>query len=115
MTLASCPHCATRVPDDGAFCDACGRPLAACPAITPNFAVLKGLRIAPGGEEKSFEGRCAGRLLHVPRGGAGFGYDPLFVPDGYHESFSELGDAVKNVISQRARAWARLAEWVRGR
>ena len=73
------------------------------------------LAIAPGGEEKSFEGRCAGRLLHVPRGGAGFGYDPLFVPDGYHESFSELGDAVKNVISHRARAWARLAEWVRGR
>ena len=73
------------------------------------------LVIGPGGGEKTFHGICAGRLLHNPRGGAGFGYDPLFVPDGYRESFSELGDPVKNVISHRARAWAKLAEWVRER
>jgi XTP/dITP diphosphohydrolase len=71
------------------------------------------LIIAPGGEEKMFEGVCAGRLLRVPQGGAGFGYDPLFVPDGYHQSFSELGDAVKKKISHRARAWEKLAEWVK--
>jgi XTP/dITP diphosphohydrolase len=69
--------------------------------------------IAPGGEERMFQGVCSGRLLNVPRGGAGFGYDPLFVPEGYQESFAELGDDVKNKISHRARAWARLAEWVR--
>ena len=69
----------------------------------------------PGGEEKIFEGESAGRLAREPKGGAGFGYDPLFVPEGYEHSFAELGDAVKAGISHRARAWARLAEWVRGR
>lgn len=67
----------------------------------------------PSGAEYVFEGLCRGRLLCEPRGGAGFGYDPLFVPDGYAESYAELGEAVKNVISHRARAWAMLAEWVR--
>ena len=67
----------------------------------------------PGGAEHIFEGRCAGRLRHEPRGGAGFGYDPLFVPDGHEASFAELGDAAKNTLSHRARAWAKLAEWVR--
>jgi XTP/dITP diphosphohydrolase len=56
----------------------------------------------PGGEEKIFEGESAGQL------------DPLFVPAGHEHSFSELGDAAKAGISHRARAWARLAEWVRG-
>lgn len=65
--------------------------------------------IGPGGEEHVGEGVCAGRLLVEPKGGAGFGYDPLFVPDGYAQSYAELGDAVKNVISHRARAWAALA------
>jgi XTP/dITP diphosphohydrolase len=66
-----------------------------------------------GETEHVFEGRCHGRLLRLPRGGAGFGYDPLFVPDGHELSFAELGDAVKNTISHRAHAWAQLAEWVR--
>lgn len=65
------------------------------------------------GEEFVFEGLCRGKLLREPRGGSGFGYDPLFVPDGYDRSYAELGDAVKNQISHRARAWARLAEWAR--
>ena len=69
--------------------------------------------IGPNGEEHVFEGECAGRLLDAPQGGAGFGYDPLFVPDGFRESYAELGDEVKNTISHRARAWMRLAEWVR--
>jgi len=69
----------------------------------------------PGGAECVFEGKCTGRLIHEPRGGAGFGYDPLFVPDGHAKSFSELGDAVKSALSHRARAWIKLAEWLRGR
>ncbi len=69
----------------------------------------------PGGEEFVFEGACHGRLLDEPKGGAGFGYDPLFVPEGYTESYAELGDAVKNRISHRARAWAALAAWLGGR
>lgn len=71
--------------------------------------------IDAGGEEHVFEGRCAGRLQREPRGGAGFGYDPLFVPDGFEDSFAELGEDVKNRISHRARAWAKLAEWLRNR
>ena len=71
------------------------------------------LAIGPGGEERVFEGACAGRLLYSPRGGAGFGYDPLFVPAGYEQTFAELGDEVKNRISHRARAWQKMAEWVR--
>jgi XTP/dITP diphosphohydrolase len=67
----------------------------------------------PDGAEQVFEGICRGELLAEPRGGAGFGYDPLFVPTGYQQSYAELGDAVKSRISHRARAWAKLAEWVR--
>jgi XTP/dITP diphosphohydrolase len=68
---------------------------------------------SPNGDEGIFQGVCAGRLLWEPRGGAGFGYDPLFVPDGYEQSYAELGDEVKNTISHRARAWAKLVEWVK--
>ena len=71
--------------------------------------------IGPGGEEHVFEGACEGRLLFEPRGGAGFGYDPIFVPEGFDRSYAELGDDVKNTISHRACAWARLAEWISGR
>ena len=68
----------------------------------------------PGGAEQVFEGICGGRLLGAPRGTGGFGYDPLFVPTGHEVSFAELGENEKNLLSHRARAWARLAEWVRG-
>lgn len=69
----------------------------------------------PEGQEFVFEGRCDGRLRREPRGGTGFGYDPLFVPEGEELTFAELGDAVKNLVSHRARAWARLSGWLQGR
>ena len=69
--------------------------------------------IAGRAGEHVFEGASAGRLQSEPRGGAGFGYDPLFVPDGHTQSFAELGEDVKNGLSHRARAWAKLAEWLR--
>lgn len=59
---------------------------------------------APDGREWTVRGECPGRILHEARGEAGFGYDPLFVPDGYDETFAELGASVKNKISHRARA-----------
>ena len=65
------------------------------------------------GEEELFEGVCGGELLRAPRGSGGFGYDPLFVPTGHTQSFAELGDAAKNTLSHRARAWAKFAAWVR--
>ncbi len=51
-----------------------------------------------------FEGVCEGRIGFEPRGKNGFGYDPLFTPDGYEETFAELGENVKNHLSHRARA-----------
>jgi XTP/dITP diphosphohydrolase len=50
------------------------------------------------------EGICDGTITFSPRGSNGFGYDPLFVPDGYSQTFAELPDTVKNLISHRARA-----------
>lgn len=75
------------------------------------FCVL--VLAGPGGVEQVFEGRCTGRLRHEPAGGAGFGYDPIFTPDGYTQSYAELGDEVKNQISHRARAFAAMVAWLR--
>jgi XTP/dITP diphosphohydrolase len=55
-----------------------------------------------------FEGACEGRIQFAARGSGGFGYDPFFVPVGFELSFAELGEAVKNQISHRARALAQL-------
>jgi XTP/dITP diphosphohydrolase len=51
-------------------------------------------------------GACEGRVLDAPRGGGGFGYDPLLVPEGHRETLAELDERVKNAISHRARAIA---------
>jgi len=71
--------------------------------------------LGPGGSEQVFEGRCQGRMIREPAGGGGFGYDPLFVPDGFNRTYAELGDEVKSRISHRAEAWRKLAEWWTGR
>ena len=71
--------------------------------------------LGPDGVDEVFEGRCAGRLLREPRGGHGFGYDPLFVPEGREVSYAELSEDEKNRISHRARAWSALAAWVDAR
>jgi len=73
------------------------------------------LVIGTDGTEAVFEGRCQGVLGEAPQGGTGFGYDPLFVPTGYTESFAQLGDAVKNELSHRGRAWTQLVAWMRNR
>lgn len=65
----------------------------------------------PGGEEQVFEGRCDGRLRREPAGIGGFGYDPVFVPDGHEQTFAELGDELKNRLSHRGQAWTKLAAW----
>lgn len=58
----------------------------------------------PDGQVQTVEGRCEGRIDHGPRGDAGFGYDPLFIPAGREESFAQLAPEVKNKISHRGRA-----------
>jgi len=55
-----------------------------------------------------FDGACEGRIAFAPRGQGGFGYDPLFVPDGFEKSFAELGEDIKNRLSHRARALEKL-------
>jgi len=58
-----------------------------------------------------FDGTCDGRIARAPSGGQGFGYDPLFVPEGLDQSFADLSDAAKNQISHRARALEKLHRW----
>ena len=59
----------------------------------------------------AFSGAVEGEIIAAPRGNGGFGYDPLFVPDGYCETFAELGPDVKNSLSHRARALEGLRAW----
>jgi XTP/dITP diphosphohydrolase len=64
----------------------------------------------PDGTEVVREGRIDGTLLHAPRGTNGFGYDPIFLPDGYDRTTAELSAAEKNAISHRTRAFRSLAQ-----
>jgi len=63
----------------------------------------------------SFEGTVEGSIIGERRGSGGFGYDPLFVPTGHDGTFSELGDDVKNQLSHRARALAKVVAWLESR
>ena len=74
-----------------------------------NFTCAVAL-VDPDGCEHTAVGRCFGRIAERPSGAAGFGYDPLFVPDGYDKSFAELLPAEKNAISHRGRALAKASE-----
>lgn len=64
------------------------------------------------GEEKQFEGIVRGEILRERKGNSGFGYDPVFRPEGYDKTFAELGNEIKNKISHRARAVAALCEYL---
>lgn len=65
--------------------------------------------------EADFCGTVEGTLCQAPRGDGGFGYDPLFIPDGYGQTFAELGETVKNRLSHRARALAQAISWLETR
>ena len=60
--------------------------------------------VYPGGETLVARGECPGRIIEAPTGENGFGYDPIFVPDGYDKSFGQLSEEEKNEISHRAKA-----------
>ena len=62
----------------------------------------------PDGSEQTFEGRMPGSLTWPPRGALGFGYAPVFVPEGHSQTFAEMDPAEKHAISHRARAFAKL-------
>jgi XTP/dITP diphosphohydrolase len=66
-----------------------------------------------GHELAMADGACEGRIGHEPKGAHGFGYDPLFVPEGYTQTMAELGPDTKNEISHRAQAAAKLVPLLR--
>lgn len=65
-----------------------------------------------GVEQTNFSGTIEGRLVDALSGSGGFGYDPLFIPAGYKQTFAELGDAVKNTLSHRARALGQVISYL---
>lgn len=71
------------------------------------------LALAVPGEETVFKvGKCHGHIAFDARGEDGFGYDPLFIPEGYEQTLAELGDDVKNKLSHRYRALVKMKQWL---
>lgn len=64
-------------------------------------------------EVTSFAGSCEGHIIHKAKGDQGFGYDPVFVPDGYDKTFAELGPSIKDKLSHRARAVEKLIHFLK--
>ncbi len=67
------------------------------------------------GEEMQFEGIVNGKIISERRGTTGFGYDPIFVPDGYNHTFAEMSAEEKNRISHRGNAFAKLGQYLKGK
>lgn len=70
--------------------------------------------VGPGGMEKVVSGSCRGVIIEEPRGGSGFGYDPIFLPFEYSHTFAELSPEIKNKISHRGRALEKAALFLDG-
>lgn len=68
----------------------------------------------PDGRTKTFFGYAEGRIAQEPRGEKGFGYDPVFLPDGYNRTFAEMSASEKDSLSHRGKALEKLAEFLRG-
>lgn len=66
-----------------------------------------------GGEEKLFNGIVKGSITEEKRGDSGFGYDPIFIPEGFSESFAQMGSDQKNSISHRYRATRQLSDYLK--
>ena len=78
-----------------------------------HFACALAIAWPDNGQTESFEGRVDGALVWPPRGDRGFGYDPMFVPAGYDQTFGEIDPAEKYKISHRARAFKKLVSALR--
>ncbi|MDP8215143.1 MAG: XTP/dITP diphosphatase [Candidatus Euphemobacter frigidus] len=70
--------------------------------------------VGPKGLEKVVSGSCRGTIIQSPRGGSGFGYDPIFLPFEYSHTFAELSPEIKNKISHRGRALEKAALFLDG-
>ena len=77
---------------------------------TANFRTV--IALIENGKIHYFEGKIEGKIATEPKGETGFGYDPVFIPDGYSQSFAELGIEEKNKISHRALAVQKLADYL---
>jgi XTP/dITP diphosphohydrolase len=74
------------------------------PERSARFVCVIAIADPSAGTLHTFEGTCAGRIARAPRGTGGFGYDPLFIPEGYAQTFGELPAEIKQTLSHRARA-----------
>jgi len=84
------------------------------PSSTPKTARFKCVMvIAQNGERLAhFEGNVEGSIISALTGDKGFGYDPLFIPEGYEKTFAQLGNDVKNMLSHRAKALQQVITWL---
>ena len=76
------------------------------------FVCVVAIALPNGGVLNTSEGVCNGQIIFEPRGTGGFGYDPLFVPDGFDQTFAELPDTIKNELSHRARALVKTRDFL---
>lgn len=79
---------------------------------TPAYFICALCLSIPNADEQIFEGRIDGKLVFPPRGEHGFGYDPIFIPEGYDISFAEMDSAKKHSISHRAKAFQKFVEFL---
>lgn len=92
------------------------RELSAIPNADPAARFVCALAWAePDGSVRTFEGYVHGRIVWPPRGTKGFGYDPIFTPDGRSDTFAEMEPAEKHAMSHRAHAFAQLVAAIGGR
>ncbi|HEX8116801.1 MAG TPA: RdgB/HAM1 family non-canonical purine NTP pyrophosphatase [Pyrinomonadaceae bacterium] len=78
------------------------------------FVCVIAVAAPSSGTLHTFEGTCEGRLARAPRGTGGFGYDPLFIPDGHAQTFGELPAEIKHSLSHRALALRKAVRHLRG-
>ena len=76
--------------------------------------VLALARTGAYGQPELFEGACEGHIAEAPAGSEGFGYDPLFVPENFVDTFGTLGAEIKGMLSHRAAALRKLKAWLEG-
>ena len=81
------------------------------PDWSAHFSCMLALKI-PGQECRFFEGRVNGKIISERRGSLGFGFDPIFVPDGFEQTFAEMSGEEKSAISHRGRAFAKFIKEV---